>query len=461
MASWTAPTLSAGGWWFRIESAPDGRREVGITSFEVRGYRLRLVECPEAFDRDGVYGDDGGDYADNAWRFGLFCRSVLGMLRVEAGAGRRADLLHLHDWHATPALLFRDGPLAGDRALAALPVLLTLHNLAYHGRMAPDALAAFGLTPGNGVVPPGLDRLDPLAEAVSRAELVNTVSPAYARQALEPAFGFGLQDRLRARGDRFLGILNGIDPAVWNPAGDSALTAGYSRTNLAGKAACRSDLLVRVGFDPDDPGPVLGMIGRLDPQKGFDILADATPRLLELGARVIVLGSGEHELARTFADLAARAPTRVALLERFDRAMARRIYAGADMFVMPSRFEPSGQGQMIAMRYGTPPIGHATGGLLDSIVDVDVDAGAGTGFLFRDDTPEALLAACRRAFALRGPAGRRPAWSALVQRAMAVDLSWESASAPAYIAAYRRAIDLRGAAIDGPAPDAPRQARAH
>ena len=174
-----------------------------------------------------------------------------------------------------------------------------------------------------------------------------------------------------SRGDQFIGILNGLDTSVWDPATDADLAAPYSRADRAGKAICRSDLLRRVGFDAGDPGPVIGMIGRLDPQKGFDLLSDAAPALLEAGVRLVVQGSGDPALAAAFRALAGAAPDRVALIERFDRAMARRIYAGVDCFAMPSRFEPCGQGQMIALRYGTPPIVNRTGGLADTVIDED------------------------------------------------------------------------------------------
>jgi starch synthase len=279
---------------------------------------------------------------------------------------------------------------------------------------------------------------------VNRSELVNTVSATYAREALTPEFGFGLDGALRKLGDRFFGILNGLDTSVWDPAAeDEALAGRYSAADRSGKRACRADLLTRLGFDPDDESPVLGMIGRLDPQKGFDLVADAAPDLLALGARIVVQGAGDPRLAGPFRALMAKEPARIALIERFDRAMARRIYAGADFFLMPSRFEPSGQGQMIALRYGTPPIARATGGLVDSIVDETEHPGAGTGFLFEAAASAALVAACRRAFDVRGRDGTSVAWNQLLDRGMAVDFSWEGSSAPAYAAAYERAVELR------------------
>jgi starch synthase len=196
-------------------------------------------------------------------------------------------------------------------------------------------------------------------------------------------------------------------------------------------------------MDPADDAIVLGMIGRMDPQKGFDLLADAAEDLLGSGARIVVQGSGDPSLAGPFRELVSSNPGRVSLIERFDRDMARRIYAGADVFLMPSRFEPCGQGQMIALRYGTPPVVRRTGGLADSVVDVDEHPSTGTGFVFDDATPDALLAAIGRADALR----RSPRlWTALQERAMAVDFAWDHGSAPAYLGAYRRAIAIRRAA---------------
>ena len=418
--------------------ARTGSSPVTIVDVAANGYRLRLVDHAPAFDRDGFYGDAAGDFADNGWRFGMYCRAALEALRRD---GRPVDVLHLHDWQAGPATIFRELPYGDDPVVGGAAVVTTLHNLAYHGWVANAGLPPLGLRAGGGAPGQNANGVDLLAAAIEAAEIVNTVSPTYAREALTPEFGMGLDRLLLARGDRFIGILNGLDNTVWDPATDRDLAAPYSRGGLAGKSACRSDLLERVGFDPADDGPVIGMIGRLDPQKGFDLLADATPELLARGARLIVQGSGQPTLADTFRGLAKAAPTRVALIERFDRAMARRIYAGADFFAMPSRFEPCGQGQMIALRYGSPPIVHRTGGLADTVVDETANPGLGTGFVFDELTPEALLAACDRAFALR--AGGAAAWAGLVDRGMAVDFSWTSGPAPRYVDAYRRAVAIR------------------
>jgi starch synthase len=415
-----------------------GRLDVGILSVETHGYRLNLVDHPPAFDRDGMYGTPSADHPDNAFRFGVLCRAALERLRQ---ADRRPDVLHLHDWHAVPALLHRDGELGGDPWLARAAVVLSIHNLAYHGWTPADRVPELGLGPG--AMPPGADGLDLLRSGIERADLVNTVSPGFAAEALTPAMGMGLDPALRARGDRFIGILNGLDTDLWDPATDDALAAPYSRADRSGKARCRSELLERLGFDPDDPGPVLAMIGRLDRQKGFDLLAEAAPALIAGGFRLAVLGTGSPDVVAPL-EAAAASPAgraRIALVERFDRDLARQMYAGADGFLMPSRFEPCGTGQMVALRYGTPPIVRATGGLRDTVIDDDARPGEGTGFAFEGESGADLAAACAR-FADRYERGGA-AWEALLDRGMAVDFDWRSSSAPAYLDAYRRAIELR------------------
>jgi starch synthase len=426
-----------------ILSVPDpravgGSSDVTIIDVAANGYRLRLVDHPPAFDRAALYGDAAGDYADNAWRFGLYCRAAIEALRAD---GRPLDVLHLHDWQAGPSAIFRDRWYEDDPLIGTAAIVTTLHNLAYHGWTANSALGQLGLRPGDGAPGQNADGIDLLAAGIEAAEIVNTVSPGYAREALTPEFGMGLDGLLRSRGDQFIGILNGLDTTIWDPAHDAVLAAPYSRADLTGKAACRADLLTRNGMDPDNDGPVIGMIGRLDPQKGFDLLADAAPTLIARGARLIVQGAGHPSLADPFRALAKASPDKVTLIERFDREMARRIYAGADFFAMPSRFEPCGQGQMIALRYGTPPVVHRTGGLADTVVDEARNPGRGTGFVFDHPTTADLIASLEMAFAMRARGGS--AWAGIRDRGMAVDHDWTTGSAPRYVEAYRRAVAIR------------------
>src|SRR4051812_31554987 len=393
--------------------APSGSSHVSVIDVQANGYLLRLVDHAAAFDRAGIYGDAAGEYADNAWRYGLFCRAALETLRADE---QPVDVLHLHDWHAAPAVIYRDARYADEPAVARAAVLETVHNLAYRGWTPRSRVGQLGLAPGDGVVGFDDEGIDLLASGIARAELVNTVSPGFAAEVLTPELGFGLDGLLRSRGDRFIGILNGLDTTVWDPETDPALAANYSATDRSGKDACRADLLGRVGFDAADDGAAIGIVGRFDHQKGLDLLASAIPLLVGRGARFVVLGSGDPALAAAFGVLETAHPRAVALIEGFDRDMARRIYAGADLFAMPSRFEPSGQAQMIALRYGTPPIVHRTGGLADTVVDETTHPAHGTGFAFEHATVEALVSTCEAAIAFRGD-GRGARWEALLDRA--------------------------------------------
>ncbi|MGD0249144.1 MAG: glycogen/starch synthase, partial [Candidatus Limnocylindrales bacterium] len=383
--------------------------------------------------------DDSGDYADNGWRFGLLCRAAIEALLLDE---RPVDVLHLHDWQAMPAVILRDCAYQAYPLISRAAVMVTIHNLAYQGWLTCDQAAGMAFPDElTQALAPGSDGMLLLREGMERAELVNTVSPGYAQEVVRPAHGMGLDKVLAGLGHRFGGILNGLDMAVWNPATDAALAEPYSRADLTGKAACRRALSSELGFDPDDAGPVLGMIGRLDPQKGFDLLAGAARELIADGARLVALGAGDPKLVGGLRRLAAKHPESVAVLKDFDRALARRIYAGADLYVMPSRFEPCGQGQMMAQRYGTPAIVHRTGGLADTVVDVDESPADGTGFVHNAATTKALLEACRRAIGHYRRGGKE--WAALRDRGMAIDWSWEAGPAEQYAASYRRAVSLR------------------
>lgn len=414
---------------------------VDVLSGHADGYRLRLVDHPYHFDRPGLYGDETGDFPDNGARFALLCRAALETIRRE---GRPVDVLHGHDWQACLALLYRDVHYADDPVVGRAATVLTIHNLAYHGWVPRERADDLQLPSSIG----SIDGVDLLREGIRAADLVTTVSPTYAREALTPEYGMGLDGVLAERGDRFVGIMNGIDPAVWDPATDRALPGPYALkpdpargvVGLAeGKAVAKADLARRHGLADAHERPLLGMIGRLDPQKGFDLLAGAAARIVDAGASLIALGTGNAELLEGLRAVADDRAGRIAIVDRFDREEARRIYAASDMFLMPSRFEPSGQGQLIAFRYGTPVVARRTGGLADSVVDADASPRRGNGFLFDDPTPEALLDATARA--LRAYGDRRR-WAALCERVARLDHSW-AVPAREYVDAYRRAVALR------------------
>lgn len=413
-----------------ISTGAGSDSQVRLLSSRANGYRLRLVDHPPSFDRPDFYVQDGRDYPDNGARFSLLGLSALEAMRAE---GRPADVLHVHDWEGAPAILLLRHRYAADPLLGGVPTLLTCHNLAYHGWVPrPDVAGQLDLPASVGAA----DGVDLLREGILAADLVNTVSPTFAAESRRSGLGMGVDDALRARGDRYFGILNGIDTELWDPATDDALPHNYSADDLAGKEACARALATELGLTGD--GALFGMVGRLDPQKGFDLLAEAAPPLLAAGARLAVLGTGDRSLIGDLQRLALSNPSRLAVVDRFDRDLARRIYAGADCFLMPSRFEPSGQGQMIALRYGTIPVVRATGGLADTVRDADRQAD-GNGFSFGPPDAEALADACSRAMSALSDDLR---WRAIQGRGMAEDFSWARPAA-AYAHAYERAKALR------------------
>jgi starch synthase len=422
---------------------PTARRDVGDTAAvdlvdgQADGYRLRLVDHPFSFDRPDYYMDGGTDYPDNAARFTLLARAALAGIALD---GLPVDVLHGHDWEAGPTLLaLRAERAAGATSeLAAATGILTCHNLAYHGWTAADRTWQLGDLTGLVPGPSNAAGIDLLRAGIGAADLVNTVSPGFARESLGPDMGAGVDDLLRGLGDRYSGIVNGIDTELWDPATDATLPATFSRDDLAGKAVCRADLAARHGLDPD--GPIFGMVGRLDPQKGFDLLTGAAERLVAAGGRLVVLGTGDHGLVAGLKAQAGATPDRIAVVDAFDRDEARRIYAGADAFLMPSRFEPCGQGQMIALRYGTVPVVRRTGGLADTVFDAD-ERPDGNGFVFGPAEAGALLDAATRAITAWHD---RPRWSALMARGMAIDHSWDG-PAEQYGALYERGLAMRPA----------------
>jgi starch synthase len=411
---------------------------VEVVSSDARGYRLRLVDHPPSYDRTGYYTEHGADYPDNGWRFTLLGRAALETMRAE---GRPADVIHAHDWEGAPAILLLRHRYEDTTALGRPATMLTCHNLAYHGWVPRSEVWAQLDLPDHVGNPEGVNLL---MEGILHADIVNTVSPTYAQESLTPEYGSGLDQVLRYRGDRYIGIINGIDADLWNPATDREIEATYSAADLTGKAACRDALVTEMGLDPDRP--IFAMVSRLDPMKGFDLVASAAYEILDAGASIAILGTGHRSLIDGLRPVAEQFPTRLAIEERFDRGLARRMYAGADAFLMPSRFEPCGQGQMIAMRYGTVPIVRATGGLADTVIDADHDAVNGNGFSFGDPHPDYLADACRRALAALADG---PRWQAIQNRGMTDDWSWRG-PARDYLAAYRRAIELSPRAFARP-----------
>ncbi|RZA14719.1 MAG: glycogen synthase GlgA, partial [Lysobacteraceae bacterium] len=375
--------------------------------------------------------------AQNARRFAFLGRVAARLAGNAPLPHWKPDVLHCNDWPSALAPAWqREADGAGGRRV---PSVITIHNLAYQGLFPMETATALGLPPAWRDVE-GAEfwgQLSFLKAGLQYADAITTVSPTYAREIRTEALGCGLHGLLEAKADRLTGILNGVDADVWNPATDALLPRRYSADKLAGKRANRALLLERMGLAPDAAGMLFGVVSRLASQKGIDLVAAAIPWLLANDCQLVVLGSGEAALQQQLIDAAAAHPRHVAVKIGFDESLAHLIEAGADAFLMPSRYEPCGLNQMYSQAYGTPPIVHGTGGLVDSVSDFLADPEQATGFVM----PEATLAALQAAMAQALLVQRQPArWKALQQRGMGRDFGW-AASAQRYVQLYRSLIE--------------------
>ena len=376
------------------------------------------------FDRAQIYGEGGGDYPDALERFTFLSR---GALSVPEAVDWQPDIIHVNDWHTAlvPAYLHAGVGPNGARSI------LTIHNLAYQGEFPWEARAITGLDDGALAPFAHAGKLNLLKGGILTADRLTTVSPSYAQEIRND--GEGLEEVLRARADALVGILNGIDDTVWNPEIDSHLWANYSPANPSGKEQNKERLRADLGLAQEPATPVVGMISRLAAQKGFDLVIAAFDRMMALGIQFVLLGTGAPEYEEFFRQAAQRYPQRAAARITFSEQWAHRIEAAADIFLMPSRFEPCGLNQMYSLRYGTVPVVRATGGLKDTVRDYTTDRTAGNGFTFTEYTPDAMLVALRRAVALYRD---EPAeWANLRKHGMEEDHSW-NASARNYLDLY-------------------------
>jgi starch synthase len=391
-------------------------------------FPVYLVDCPPLFDRKGFYGEAGLDYPDNSIRFAVFARAALGVARWLF----KADILHCHDWQAGLVPAYLRSTFVGDPTFAGVKTLFTIHNLGYQGLFPTTALAAAALDPAL-FRPDGLEfygRVSYIKGGISFADALSTVSPTYAEEIQTPEYGFGLDGALRARADVLTGILNGVDYREWSPDVDPLIPARYSADDLAGKRVCKAQLVREFGFGEEVLNrPLIGIVSRFTRQKGTDILAEVAGDIVAEGAYLVALGTGEPEYEAFFRRMAADYPGRVSVQVGFDNGLAHRIEAGADLFLMPSRYEPCGLNQMYSLRYGTVPVVRATGGLNDTIEE-------GTGFKFAEYSGQALLEAVRAAVRAYSDADL---WREMVRRGMGQDFSWK-ASAGAYSGLYRRLL---------------------
>lgn len=402
------------------------------------GVQYYFVDCPEMFARPELYGPHGGDYSDNAERFGLYCRAVLEATKLLGVP----NVFHIHDWQAAPLAIFLRTIYAADPALRNTAVVLTIHNAAYQGTFPPTTTVQL-LLPWEIFTMDKVeqfDRFNFLKGGLVYSDILTTVSRKYAEEIQTPEFGESLDPVLRARSGDLRGILNGVDYAKWNPATDTNIAATYTADDLGGKAACRADLLRTFGLENvEHTTPVIGIVSRFATQKGFDMVAQIAGQLSDREIAVVALGTGEPVLEKFFRDWAFWHRGNVAVKITYDDALAHKIEAGSDTFLMPSKYEPCGLNQIYSLKYGTVPIVRATGGLDDTIEEWNAELGTGTGFKFHGYNPLDLLAAIDRALsAFRNKEG----WMQLMRNGMARNYSWRQ-PAREYAAVYDEAARRR------------------
>ena len=390
-----------------------------------------MIDAPRFFDRENIYG-----YTDDGDRFILFCRAVLEAMRV---LDWPSDIVHCHDWHTGIVPNWLHTIYRHDPFLESTATVYTIHNLAYQGIFGYRILEVAGVA-ANGFLYPQIAELANVVDIMGRgilfADAVTTVSERYAQEILTPTFGEKLDHMLRSRRERLFGILNGIDYEEMNPTTDRYIHTHFDASSLDKRVENKIALQEQTHLPVNVDIPLLAMISRLADQKGFDLLSQIIQPLLAQGIQFVVLGIGDQHYHEMFQSLAARYPDQVAVFITFNTELAQRIYAGSDIFLMPSRFEPCGLGQLIAMRYGCIPIVHSVGGLADTVQEYDPRTGKGNGFAFTNYDPWEFFAAVVRALELLR---FKDIWRTLQQRGMAADHSWQ-ASAVRYVEVYRNAL---------------------
>jgi len=412
-----------------------------VTAGASGGVRFYFVEYPPYFDREALYGTSAGDYPDNAERFALFSRAVLEASKILGVP----HVFHCHDWQSALLPVMLRTLYTEDPALREVATTFTIHNMGYQGLFPPDILPLLML-PWDLLTISKMEffgQVNFLKGALVFADFITTVSKKYSLEIQTTEYGFGLEGVLRNRAATVSGILNGVDYNEWSPQTDKFTVAKYSPQELSGKALCKQDLLNAFGVPNADARlPVIGIVSRFAAQKGFDLIAQIMDRLAREEMIVVALGAGDKPYEELFQRLNKQFPNKIAVKVAYDNAIAHKIEAGSDMFLMPSRYEPCGLNQIYSLKYGTVPIVRATGGLDDTIEPWDARTGKGTGFKFTDYTGEALLATIKQALlAYRD----QSSWQTLMRNGMSRDFSW-GASAREYGKIYERIRQMRASA---------------
>jgi len=409
--------------------------ETSLYETSIDGVTFYFLDCPPLFDRAELYGGFKGDFEDNDIRFAVLAHSAFTVSRHLF----RPDILHCHDWQAALVPTLLRSTYANDPTFFGIKTLFTIHNLGYQGLFPRESLQRIGLRQDLFHIK-GLEffgRVNFLKGALYYSDALNTVSPTYSREIQTAEFGFGLDGVLRERSEELYGILNGVDYRDWDPATDFYIAANYSAGDPSGKVKCKEALLQVSGLPQEAiDRPLIGIVSRLTGQKGADLLLEIAPQFVGDDLYLVALGSGDPVYEQAYIRLANAYPGRIAVRIGYDNRLAHQIEAGADMFLMPSRYEPCGLNQMYSLRYGTVPIVHATGGL-DDAIDED------TGYKMKDYSSSALLSAIREASAAFSDSAR---WAALRRRGMVKDFSWNTA-AKAYSALYGHLLKIDHAIV--------------
>jgi len=414
-----------------IVSILEGELERGIPAY--------FIDYKPYFEREELYGTSEGDYEDNAERFILFSRAVLEAIRA---IGFQPDVIHCNDWQTGLIPVYLKTLYKNDPFFQKTATILTIHNIAYQGTFPKEALNLAGLGEEE-FTPEKLEfygQVNFLKGGLVYADVLNTVSVTYSKEIQASSeFGYGLEGVLAHRSQDLYGILNGIDYDEWNPARDEFIAVNYTIEEIDKKMECKRVLLKENNLPVNLNQPFVGMISRLAHQKGLDIVAEAIDEIMDLDLYFILLGTGEEEYHRLFSQIGRKYSRKAAIHITFDNGLAHRIYAGCDLFLMPSRYEPCGLGQLISLAYGTAPVVNPTGGLADTIQEFDPEIGKGTGFLLSEYSASALMEALERAIAVYR---RKETWQRLVKNMMEANFSW-AASTKEYLKLYQRAINKR------------------
>jgi starch synthase len=406
------------------------------------GIRFYFIEYPEFLDREALYGTPAGDYPDNAERFALFSRAVLEASKILGVP----NVFHCHDWQSALVPVLLRTVYAEDPAFSDAATVFTIHNMGYQGLFPPEVLPLLML-PWDLFTMSKMEffgQVNFLKGALTYADFITTVSRKYSQEIQTAEYGFGLEGVLRGRASTVTGILNGVDYDEWSPQTDKFIIAHYSPQDLSGKAKCKQDLLATFGMAKADPKlPTIGIVSRFAAQKGFDLISQIMDRLAREEMIVVALGAGDKSYEEMFTRLNKQFPNKIAVKVAYDNAIAHKIEAGSDMFLMPSRYEPCGLNQIYSLKYGTVPIVRATGGLDDTIEPWDARTGKGTGFKFTEYNGESLLLTIKQALqAFRD----QTSWQALMRNGMNKDFSW-NASAREYVKVYEKARQMHASAI--------------